>query len=237
MVLRLFCVLYKNSDQYHIADRFRQHQHPEYRNERRRDGDRNIEQKRQRDEQPVKAERAYFFSADKEQVHDDRAERDERHVANYTPDDRTFIFEPSVLRQEAKRGSDRGKSVHGDTHAFVFPLAVSAQPQAIHKHIEDRHRDRSHEFADPEPHGKIGVDKVIQHSRDKVERVPAAEDQRGKAHQFSDLVFARAKNEYPRRDGKQEINYIKRAFSVFHDISPLSSSLSLHFIFSSSSIL
>jgi hypothetical protein len=50
-----------------------------------------------------------------------------------------------------------------------------------------------------------------------VKRVSAAEDQRGRAHQHSDPITPSAENTYSRRYGKQQIDNVKRAFSVFHD--------------------
>ena len=181
-----------------------------------RDGDGNIEQKRQRDEQPDEAERADLLSRFEEKTDDDDAERDERYIPYDPPDDRAVVFKPSVLRKRAQNDSDNRKKVNSGARPLCFPLSVSVGPHKVHKHIEHGHGDGRHKLSYAEPCRKVRVDKVVEHTRKKVECVAAAEDQRGKAHQLSYPVAPPAKNVYARRNGKQQIYDIKSAFSVFH---------------------
>ena len=213
----LLCrILPEDPDHDHIAHGFGQHQHAQHGHDAGGHGHGNIEEEGQSDQQPDIAQAAVLIAVAEIEPHDEAAQQHEGHIANDTPGDVAFIGDPAVLRLQAQDDPEDREAIHGGGDGLVFLFLVDLEPQAIEEHIERRHGQGGDQLAHAQPGGKIGIDKIIEHPGHQMEGVAAAQDQHGPAHQAADGAFALLQHADAQRDGKDQIQDVKEAFSVFH---------------------
>ena len=121
----------------------------------------------QHDGEPHPAEGAVVlrFGAAEIEHDDQQAQQGERDVPINSPGQRRVGDDPPVLRHHAQGDSNAGQQVYRDSQIFVAGDVVAFAPYVVDQHVENRHGDRCHPFADaqwnyvvPETGGAQGDD-------------------------------------------------------------------------------
>ena len=121
----------------------------------------------QHDGEPHPAEGAVVlrFGAVEIEHDDQQAQQGERDVPINSPGQRRVGDDPPVLRHHAQGDSNAGQQVYRDGQIFVAGDVVAFAPYVVDQHVENRHGDGCHPFADaqwnyvvPETGGAQGDD-------------------------------------------------------------------------------
>ena len=102
----------------------------------------------------------------------------------------------------------------------MLRFVIVSEPDVVQQHVEYRHRDGGDKLADPQRCREIGVDKIIEYTRDEMKRVAAAENERRKSHMFFRTVHRFRKDHASADNRKDQIKDVKSRFSVFHPANP-----------------
>lgn len=150
-----------------VSAGFWNHQGAHYRDCFGEENYREVAAEAQHDGEPHPAEGAVVlrFGAAEVEHDDQQAQQGERDVPINSPGQRRIGDGPSVLRHHAQGDSNAGQQVYRDGQIFVAGDVVAFAPYVVDQHVENRHGDGSHPFADsqwnyvvPETGGAQGDD-------------------------------------------------------------------------------
>lgn len=163
-----------------VSAGFWNHQGAHYRDCFGEENHREVAAEAQHDGEPHPAEGAVVlrFGAAEVEHDDQQTQQGERDVPINSPGQRRIGDGPPVLRHHAQGDSNAGQQVYRDGQIFVAGDVVAFAPYVVDQHVENRHGDGSHPFADaqwnyvvPETGGAQGDD-----TRHQMEGIAGTQD-------------------------------------------------------------
>lgn len=133
-----------------VSAGFWNHQGAHYRDCFGEENYREVAAEAQHDGEPHPAEGAVVlrFGAAEVEHDDQQAQQGERDVPINSPGQRRIGNGPPVLRHHAQGDSNSGQQVYRDGQIFVAGDVVAFAPYVVDQHVENRHGDGCHPFAD-----------------------------------------------------------------------------------------
>ena len=205
----------KDNNQKNIADGFGKHLHAQHGNCFCAHHHRDIEQEGQKNIQPDIPEGPVFCFLLKVQCADNGSEGGKGDIAQDTPEKRTAVFQPSVLREQAQEDTKSREGIHRDGDGAFFLYPEAAEPDDIQQDIENGHGHGSDQLADSQGSGEVCADKRMEDAGNKMESIAASKNQGCKAHLLFGSVSCPAQDDDSAGDGKDQIKEIKRGFAEF----------------------